>query len=126
MRKAIKSILAKAVPIYLVEQVTNEVRLATRRMLTSRSVRRRLVSQKGIRVNIGCGSNPTQGWINLDVVSHPGVYFGTAGRACHFPTALSRRFTRSIFSSILISKARHAHFFANACGVCSLEAFCGS
>ena len=75
MRKAIKSILAKAVPIYLVEQVTNEVRLATRRMLTSRSVRRRLVSQKGIRVNIGCGSNPTQGWINLDVVSHPGVCF---------------------------------------------------
>ena len=31
--------------------------------------------------------------------------------------ALSRRFTRSIFSSILISIARHTHFFANACGV---------
>jgi predicted SAM-dependent methyltransferase len=75
MRKAIKFVIAKAVPIYLLQQVTNEVRLATRRMLTARSVRRRLISQKGNRVNIGCGSNPTEGWINLDVVSHPGVYF---------------------------------------------------
>ena len=50
--------------------------------------------------------------------------FGTAGQACRFPMALSRRFTRNIFSSISISKARRAHFFANACGVSSLEAFC--
>ena len=26
-------------------------------------------------MNIGCGKNPIQGWINLDVVSHQGVYF---------------------------------------------------
>jgi predicted SAM-dependent methyltransferase len=75
MRKAIKFIMAKAVPIYLVQQVTHEVRLATRRIFTARSVRRTLVSQKGIRVNIGCGRNPTPGWINLDVIPHPGVYF---------------------------------------------------
>jgi predicted SAM-dependent methyltransferase len=67
--------MAKALPVYLVDQVTYEVRLATRRMFTARSVRRRLVSQKGIRVNTGCGKIPIQGWINLDVVSHPGVYF---------------------------------------------------
>ncbi|MGE5214421.1 MAG: class I SAM-dependent methyltransferase, partial [Nitrospirota bacterium] len=29
----------------------------------------------GVRVNVGCGKNPIEGWINLDVVSHPGVYF---------------------------------------------------
>src|SRR6266446_10782096 len=75
MRKAIKFVIAKAVPIYLVDQVTSEVRLATRRMFTARSVRRRLISQKGNPVNIGCGTNPTEGWINLDVISHPGVYF---------------------------------------------------
>ena len=37
--------------------------------------RRKLISQRGVRVNIGCADNPTQGWINLDVGSHPGVYF---------------------------------------------------
>jgi len=72
---AIKRLMAKALPDYLVNQVTTEVRLATRRMFTARSVRRSLASQKGCRVNIGCGKNPIQGWINLDVVSYPGVYF---------------------------------------------------
>ncbi len=67
--------MAKAMPVYLVEQVTTEVRLATRQMLTARSVRRSLASQNGCRVNVGCGKNPIQGWINLDVVSYPGVYF---------------------------------------------------
>src|ERR1043166_166312 len=75
MRMAIKRLMAKALPDYLVNQVTNEVRLAARRTLTAPRMRRRLVSQKGRQVNIGCGSNPTPGWINLDVVSYPGVYF---------------------------------------------------
>src|SRR5213080_3170799 len=75
MRKAIKYTLAKAIPTYLVQQVTNELRLATRRMFTARSLRKRLWSQRCILVNIGCGRNPTPGWINLDVIPHPGVYF---------------------------------------------------
>ena len=75
MRKAIKRLMAKAMPIYLVEQVTTEIRLSGKRMFTARSVRRRLISQRGCRVNIGCGKNPTEGWINLDVSSYPGVYF---------------------------------------------------
>jgi predicted SAM-dependent methyltransferase len=75
MRKAIKRVMAKALPNYLVNQVTTEIRLATKRMFTARSVRTRLASQKNCRLNIGCGKNPIQGWINLDVVSHPGVYF---------------------------------------------------
>jgi SAM-dependent methyltransferase len=75
MRKAIKRVMAKAMPVYLVEQVTSELRLATRRVFTACAVRRRLASQKGCRVNIGCGGNPTPGWINLDVASYPGVYF---------------------------------------------------
>jgi predicted SAM-dependent methyltransferase len=75
IRKTIELIMAKAVPIYLIEQVIVEVRFATKRMFTARSVRRTLVSQNGRRVNIGCGTNPIQGWINLDVIPHSGVYF---------------------------------------------------
>ena len=75
MRKAIKRLMAKALPDYLVNQVTAEVRLATRRMFTAHSARRSLASEKNCRVNIGCGKNPIQGWINLDVVSYPDVYF---------------------------------------------------
>jgi predicted SAM-dependent methyltransferase len=29
----------------------------------------------GVRVNIGCGGNPTSGWVNLDVQPYPGVMY---------------------------------------------------
>lgn len=67
--------MAIALPVYLVNQVTGELRVAAKRLFTARSVRRKLLSQKSTRINIGCGGNPIPGWINLDVVSHPGVYF---------------------------------------------------
>lgn len=75
MRQSIKRVLAKAMPVHLVEQVTPELRLTAKRMFTARSVRRKLHSEKGCRVNIGCGGNPTPKWINLDVISHPEVHF---------------------------------------------------
>jgi predicted SAM-dependent methyltransferase len=75
MRKTFKSIVAKAVPIYLVDQLMLEIRIANKRIVTARSVRRRLTSEKDSRVNIGCGVYPIPGWINLDIISHPGVYF---------------------------------------------------
>jgi hypothetical protein len=45
---AIKRLMAKGLPDYLVNQFTTEVRLATRRMFTARSVRKSLASQKGL------------------------------------------------------------------------------
>jgi len=67
--------MAKVLPVHLVNQVTSELRLAAKRMLTARSVRKKLVSQKGGRINVGCGKNPIQGWINLDVFSQKDVWF---------------------------------------------------
>jgi predicted SAM-dependent methyltransferase len=84
VRKTIKRLMAKVLPVYLVNQVTSEVRLATKRMFTARSVRKRLLSQERIRVNVGCGKNPTEGWINLDVVSHPDIYFWDCRRGLPF------------------------------------------
>ena len=75
VRHTARLVGAKAVPMYLIDQVIAEIRVATKRMSTARSVRRKLVSQKGSRLNIGCGANPIQGWINLDIISHPGVCF---------------------------------------------------
>src|SRR5437762_13553741 len=74
MRRAIKRVMAKALPVYLVDQVVSEIRLATRRAFTARSVPREMSSLKAVRVNIGCGKNPVTEWINLDVIPHHGVY----------------------------------------------------
>ena len=84
MQKTFEIIIAKAVPVYLVEQVIAEVRLAMKRWSTARSVRRTLASEKRNRVNIGCGVHPTPEWINLDIISHPGVYFWDCRRGLPF------------------------------------------
>ena len=52
---AIKRLMAKALPDYLVNQVTAEVRLATRRMFTARSVRRSLASQNDWAIEYDVG-----------------------------------------------------------------------
>ena len=108
---AIKRLMAKALPDYLVNQVTAEVRLATRRMFTAHSARRSLASEKNCRVNIGFGKNPIQGWINLDVVSYPDVYFWDCRSGLPFQMPPSRRFIPNIFSSISTQRLRLAHSF---------------
>ena len=55
MQKTFEIIIAKAVPVYLVEQVIAEVRLAMKRWSTARSVRRTLASEKRNRVDGGTG-----------------------------------------------------------------------
>ena len=75
MRNTFRSLAAKVVPLYLIDQVAAEARLAIKRMRCARIVRSELASQKITRLNIGCGTNPTPGWINLDIISHSDVYF---------------------------------------------------
>ena len=111
MRMAIKRVMAKAMPVYLVEQVTTEIRLATSRMFTAHSVRRSLASQKNCRVNIGCGKNPMQGWINLDVVSYPDVYFWDCRSGLPFSDSAVTAIYSEHFSSISAQKLRLAHSF---------------
>lgn len=84
MQKTFEIIITKAVPVYLVEQVMAEVRLSMKRCSTARSMRRKLTSETRNRVNIGCGVQPTPGWINLDIISHPGVYFWDCRRGLPF------------------------------------------
>lgn len=118
--------MAKALPVHLVDQVTSELRLAAKRMFTARSARRNFASQKAGRVNIGCGKIRYKDGSTSMLFPTQACTFGTAGRDYFFHMPLSRRFIRSIFSSILISKPRHAYFFANASGVFNLAAFCAS
>jgi predicted SAM-dependent methyltransferase len=65
-------------------QVLRELRKSAGRALRSRSVRRRLASVQDCRVNIGCGSRPTSGWINLDLQPVPGCVFWDCRRGLPF------------------------------------------
>ena len=39
------------------------------------ATRRRLAACKDVRVNVGCGQEPTPGWINLDLIRNPRIYY---------------------------------------------------
>src|SRR5438067_13073461 len=124
MRRVIKRVMAKALPVYLVDQVASEIRLATRRAFTARSVPRKMSSLKAVRVNIGCGKNPVTEWINLDVIPHRGVYFWDCRSGLPFSDGAVAAIYSEHFSSILMRKRRCAHSFQNACAVCDLKASC--
>ena len=76
MRKAIKRLMAKAHPgsTSSTKSPPRSGLLPDECLLLIRSGEVSL-RKKICRVNIGCGKNPIQGWINLDVVSYPDVYF---------------------------------------------------
>jgi predicted SAM-dependent methyltransferase len=71
-------------PAYLGRQVESEVKIALRHFLHSRRTRRRLEKLQDCRVNIGCGPFPAPGWVNLDVLPFPDVYYWDCRRGLPF------------------------------------------
>jgi predicted SAM-dependent methyltransferase len=45
-------------------------------------------SMNGARVNVGCGNNPTSGWVNLDVSHHPGVMYWDCTKGLPFKNGM--------------------------------------
>jgi predicted SAM-dependent methyltransferase len=84
----VRRLIAKAtnpvLPIYISRQVETELKITLRQFLYSSRTRRRLAKLQGCRVNIGCGSWPTPGWVNLDVWPLPNVYYWDCRRGLPF------------------------------------------
>jgi predicted SAM-dependent methyltransferase len=59
-------LLRTVMPAYLVEQIVFELRMLTR-YGDRRATLRKCKHMKGVRANVGCGTFPTPGWVNLDV-----------------------------------------------------------
>jgi predicted SAM-dependent methyltransferase len=71
-------------PIYIAGQVQSELRIGIKHLLYSRRTGHQLVQLQGCRVNIGCGHNPTPGWINLDLATSPDVHYWDCRRGLPF------------------------------------------
>lgn len=93
-------------------------------MFTARSVRRRVNLQKDCRVNIGCGGNPTRGWTNLDVISHPDVCFWDCRSGLPFADGTVTAIYSEHFFEHLDLETEARPFLRECRGVFSLGAFC--
>ena len=81
---ALTRVLAQALPPSVARQVAAELKITMKRSLYSHSSRHRLAKMQGCRVNIGCGSRATLGWVNLDLFAGPNVYFWDCRRGLPF------------------------------------------
>lgn len=78
------TILTRVLPNDVACQVAAELHISLRRAVYSRSSARRLGGLRGCRVNIGCGDQPTPGWVNLELQTSENVFFWDCRRGLPF------------------------------------------
>jgi hypothetical protein len=82
------------VPLHTLVELKTEARLTWLR-LRRRKIDPRFLSAKNLMVNVGCGSEGLEGWVNFDSSPAPGV---TCVRDCRTTLALPSSSARGIFT----------------------------
>lgn len=75
MMRMIKSAARAALPVTLLRELSDEIRISLGRARHARATKRKVLGLRNCRVNVGCGGSPTPGWVNLDVFSSDQVSF---------------------------------------------------
>jgi len=96
-----------------VHQIAFELRTAYR-MAFKRRDASRYASMRGIQLNIGCGTRPTEGWVNLDLMSHPGVEYWDCRKGLPF----GDRTVKAIFTEHVVEHIEYGHDVEKFLGEC--------
>src|SRR5262249_7455886 len=75
----LKSLMKSVLPA----KVFTTLRLARYKLLGA-ITKLKCSSMNGVRVNVGCGSNVTKGWVNLDVLVQPGILYWDCAKGLPF------------------------------------------
>jgi predicted SAM-dependent methyltransferase len=101
VHRAIRAGLARILPEHALSHLLGELRISAKRAVHSRSVRRRLACVRDRRVNIGCGSRPTAGWINLDLWPLQSAFFWDCRRGLPFAdNTVTAIYTEHVFEHL--------------------------
>jgi predicted SAM-dependent methyltransferase len=97
--------------------ILSEVAISLKSRLFSGWARRILVKKRNVLVNIGCGDNPADGWINLDIVFDSRVTYWDCRRGLPFEDASVKAIFTEHFLEHLDYKAE-APAFLRECWRC--------
>jgi predicted SAM-dependent methyltransferase len=98
MRGMIKSALERLVPVPLAQQLIHEAGAHVRHWPSWLKNRNRFRGQRGLKVNVGCGGNIVDGWVNLDLTTDPRVICWDCRRSLPFDdVSVSHIFAEHIF-----------------------------
>ncbi len=75
LKDLLKQRLRRTFPDRLLGQMAFEVRASLKFAAKSRATAKRYREMEGIRVNVGCGGRPTNGWVNLDMLADPRIEY---------------------------------------------------
>jgi len=88
--------LQRVLPASLLHQFAFEIQTSCKSVLTRRYAKR-YQSMRGVRLNIGCGDRPTEGWVNFDLISRPKVDYWDCRKGLPFRDgAVSAIFTEHV------------------------------
>jgi predicted SAM-dependent methyltransferase len=97
LRTFVKRCLLYVFPNQLLAQMAFEVRASLKFISQGRRTARKLGDLEGVRVNIGCGSHPTKGWVNLDMAADPQIDYWDCRKGLPFKDgALAAIFTEHL------------------------------
>jgi len=69
LKDLLKQRLRRTFPDGLLNQMAFEVRASLKSTAKSRATAKKYREMEGIRVNVGCGGRPTNGWVHLDMLA---------------------------------------------------------
>ena len=80
LKDLLKQRLRRTFPDRRLSQMAFELRASLKSAAKGRANAKRYHEMECIRVNVGCGGRPTNGWVNLDGLADSGWSTGTAER----------------------------------------------
>jgi predicted SAM-dependent methyltransferase len=83
-RNAGRRALAAVLPDELVRSLAGEIRMAARHWGATLRHRRRCRKHCNLRVNVGSGSRPLRGWVNVDIIKAPEIVCWDCRRSLPF------------------------------------------
>lgn len=84
INSVIKRGLAGVLPVALVQSLAGEFRITRHHARSSLQNRARYRGASNLLVNVGCGSLPIPGWVNVDLINAPDILYWDCRRSLPF------------------------------------------
>jgi predicted SAM-dependent methyltransferase len=101
MKKSIRRSVETIVPWRLARNVVREVKTSAFHWHSRLRRKRTFGGRTGLRVNVGCGPYPLAGWVNIDILAAPGLFFWDCRRSLPFDdNSVALVFTEHFFEHL--------------------------
>lgn len=119
VKRVTKHFLSRIWPADVVAQIVFETQVTMRHFRSWLFQRSHFRGKRGLKINVGCGTNVAQGWVNIDLEGEAGVFIWDCRRSLPFDDgSVERIFAEHVFEHLDTDGATK---FLRECKRCLLE-----